>query len=60
MPCDSQILRLKCGVNMVQISELTHTPYHCTETMHESVRFLKLLNNVKNFMFPDKEVGLGC
>lgn len=45
---------------MVQISELTHTPYHCTETMHESVRFLKLLNNVKNFMFPDKEVGLGC
>lgn len=60
MPCDLQILRLKCRVNEIQISELTHPPYHCTETMHESVWFLKLLNNVKNFMYTDKEVELGC
>lgn len=59
MPCDSQILRLKCRVNIIQTSELTHPPYHCTETRHESVHFLKLLN-AKNFMYTDKEVEQGC
>jgi len=28
MPGDSEILRLKCRVNVIQISELTHSPYH--------------------------------
>lgn len=37
MPCGSQILRLKCSINRIWISELTHPLYYWTESMHESV-----------------------
>lgn len=53
MPCDSRILRLKCRVNRIQISETAHPPYHGTETMHGSVWFPKAPQwefHVKNFM----------